>query len=418
MNALRRLFVLLVLFIGIFLSATTIEVLWMGWPQDQVMQLVKAFKDENPTVEVDIQLVPFGQLFQTLEVRLAAGDGTPDVYIVDGPNTASYAARSYLLALDDYFTDEEMDDWFSASIEEGSYDGKFYSVPYGTSSAGIFYNKAIFEEYGIPFPPEGIDERLTWDEVVEIARALTKDTNNDGITDIWGLVIEQIDRPYLIFPIVQSLGARALSSDGFVSQGYINSKEFIEGTTFYWKLFNEWKISPQGVPDSAIAREYFGTGKAAMMLGNEWNIRRMSQYPSVEFGLTPFPYFEGGAIVTPTGSWHVGINSKTRKLDEALKFTKFITGKEAVITWHMLNGIAPARYDVYEALPEVFGNPMWQTFLYEMEHTAVARPVTPGYSQYELMLREAFNSIHYGADPKKTLDDAAIRIDRELRRYK
>jgi hypothetical protein len=48
----------------------------------------------------------------------------------------------------------------------------------------------------------------------------------------------------------------------------------------------------------------------------------------------------------------------------------------------------------------------------------VARPVTPGYSQYELMLREAFNSIHYGADPKKTLDDAAIRIDRELRRYK
>ena len=351
-------------------------------------------------------------------MRLAAGDGTPDVYIVDGPNTASYAARGYLLALDDYFTDEEMDDWFSASIEEGSYDGKFYSVPYGTSSAGIFYNKAIFEEYGIPFPPEGIDERLTWDEVVEIARALTKDTNNDGITDIWGLVIEQIDRPYLIFPIVQSLGARALSSDGFVSQGYINSKEFIEGTTFYWKLFNEWKISPQGVPDSAIARENFGTGKAAMMLGNEWNIRRMSQYPSVEFGLTPFPYFEGGAIVTPTGSWHVGINSKTRKLDEALKFTKFITGKEAVITWHMLNGIAPARYDVYEALPEVFGNPMWQTFLYEMEHTAVARPVTPGYSQYELMLREAFNSIHYGADPKKTLDDAAIRIDRELRRYK
>src|SRR5690606_40282090 len=68
------------------------------------------------------------------------------VYIVDGPNTASYAARGYLLALDDYFTDEEMDDWFSASIEEGSYDGRFYSVPYGTSSAGIFYNKAIFEE--------------------------------------------------------------------------------------------------------------------------------------------------------------------------------------------------------------------------------------------------------------------------------
>ena len=57
-------------------------------------------------------------------------------------------------------------------------------------------------------------------------------------------------------------------------------------------------------------------------------------------------------------------------------------------------------------------------FFNEMENTAVPRPVTPGYSQYELMLREAFNSIHYGADPKKTLEDAAIRIDRELRRYR
>ncbi len=210
-----------------------------------VMQLVNAFKEETG-IDVDIQLVPFGQLFQTIEVRLAAGDGTPDVYIVDGPNTASYAARGYLLPLDEHFSDEEMSAWFDASIEEGSYRGTFYSVPYGTSSAGIFYNKAIFEEYGVPFLPETTEERLTWEEVAEIAKKLTKDTNGDGLTDIWGLVIEQIDRPYLIFPLVQSLGANVLSDDGLESQGYITSDEFVEGTTFYWKLFNEWKGQSPG----------------------------------------------------------------------------------------------------------------------------------------------------------------------------
>ncbi|MCB1224162.1 MAG: extracellular solute-binding protein, partial [Mesotoga sp.] len=169
------------------------------------------------------------------------------------------------------------------------------------------------------------EERLTWEEVAEIAKKLTKDTNGDGLTDIWGLVIEQIDRPYLIFPMVQSLGAKVLSDDGLESQGYITSDEFVEGITFYWKLFNEWKVSPQGLNDSAISREYFGTGRAAMMLGNEWNLRRMLQYPDVDYGLSPFPYFEGGVAVTPTGSWHVGINSKTKKLEEALAFTKYIT---------------------------------------------------------------------------------------------
>ncbi|MGC9322271.1 MAG: extracellular solute-binding protein [Kosmotogaceae bacterium] len=413
----RKLLLVIVLLLGVMLSATAIEVLWMGWPQDQVMQLINAFKEETG-IDVDIQLVPFGQLFQTIEVRLAAGDGTPDVYIVDGPNTASYAARGYLLPLNEHFSDEEMSVWFNASIEEGSYQGTFYSVPYGTSSAGIFYNKAIFEEYGVPFLPETIEERLTWEELAETAKKLTKDTNGDGLTDIWGLVIEQIDRPYLIFPMVQSLGAKVLSDDGLVSQGYITSDEFVDGTTFYWKLFNEWKVSPQGLSDSAISREYFGTGRAAMMLGNEWNLRRMLQYPDLNYGLSPFPYFEGGVAVTPTGSWHVGINSKTKKIEEALAFTKYITGKEAVITWHKLNGIAPARSDVYGALPEVFDNQMWQLFVKEMETTAVPRPRTPGYSQYELMLREAFNSIHYGADPRSTLEEVSARIDRELRKYR
>lgn len=36
------------------------------------------------------------RVFQTLEVRLPAG-GTPDVYLVDGPLTPSYAARGFLL---------------------------------------------------------------------------------------------------------------------------------------------------------------------------------------------------------------------------------------------------------------------------------------------------------------------------------
>ncbi|KUK81158.1 MAG: ABC-type sugar transport system, periplasmic component, partial [Mesotoga prima] len=76
----RKLVLAIVLLLGVVLSATTLEVLWMGWPQDQVMQVINAFKAANPGIDVDIQLVPFGQLFQTIEVRLAAGDGTPDVY--------------------------------------------------------------------------------------------------------------------------------------------------------------------------------------------------------------------------------------------------------------------------------------------------------------------------------------------------
>ncbi len=407
---------LLLLICPMFASAsvTELEVVWMGWPRDRVMQLIDEFHAENPDIKVDIQLVPFGQLFSTLEVRLPAG-GTPDVYIVDGPVTASYAARGYLLPLDEYFAADEMNAWFPGSVESGTYQGALYSIPYATSSAALYYNTELFEKAGIPVP-EG---RLTWEEVAEIAIDIKDRLHSMGETDVWGLLIEQIDRPYQLLPLAQSLGAEVIGPDGLEVDGYINSDEFVKAATFYWKLFNEYKVSPQGVDDSAIAREYFGTGKAAMMLGAEWNVMRLpASFPELRYGVVPHPYFAGGKAVSPTGSWHVGVNSGTKNVDASLRFVKYMTGFDAGVMWHKLHGHSPARMDIYDALPDVFGTQDWAILLQEMEETAVPRPATPGYLEYELILRETFNDIHYGADPKSALDIAVRRIEREFRKYR
>lgn len=409
---------LIFLFVIIGFSQTKLEVLWMGWPSDKVMTLVNEFEELNPDINVDIQLVPFSQLFQTIEVRLSGNSSTPDVYIVDGPLNSSYAIRENLLELDEYFSEEELEPFFDSSIETATFNGNLYSIPYTTSSVGLYFNKEIFDEYGIPYPSEIPGERLTWEEVAEIAKKLTIDENNDGDNEIWGLIIEQIDRPYQLLPLVQSLGGEVISSDGLSTAGYLTSEEFLEASDYYWKLFNEWKVSPQGLSTSSIAREYFGNGKAAMMLGADWNINRLSTFEGLEFGLSSHPYFEGGEAVSPTGSWHIGVNSKTKNPEAAVDFVKFMTSKEAIAEWNQLFGHLPAREDAYELLEEEFSKPEWQILLYEMNNTAKARPVTPGYLQYELILRETFNAIHYGSDPEQALKDAEIRIDRELRKFK
>jgi fructooligosaccharide transport system substrate-binding protein len=399
-------------------SAVELEVVWMGWPRDRVITLIEQFETENPDIKVDIQLIPFSQLFSTLEVRLPTGT-TPDVYIVDGPVTASYAARGYLLPLDEFYSDQELAEWFPSSIESGSYDGKLYSIPYATSSAALYYNKELFDKVGYPLPPSDPDERWTWEDVATAAVEIQKALHDMGDTDVWGLLIEQIDRPYQLLPLAQSLGAEVIGSNGLEVDGCINSPTFVEAATFYWRLFNELKVSPQGVDDSAVAREYFGTGKAAMMLGAEWNLVRLSKsFPELQFGVSPHPYFESGIPVTPTGSWHVGVNSRTEHTEEAVRFVKYMTGFEASLLWHQLHGHSPARMDVYKALPEVFDTDEWGVFLYEMEHTAKPRPATPGYLEYELILRETFNEIHYGADPQEALNNAVRRIQREFRKYR
>ena len=199
---LRRKLLVSFLLMMFVLSATVVyardvvdlEVVWMGWPRDKVMTLIDQFHEENPDIRVDIQLIPFGQLFSTLEVRLGTGT-TPDVYIVDGPLTASYAARGYLLPLDAFFSEDELAGWFPATIDSGTYEGKLYSIPYATSSAALYFNKELFAKAGYEVPKERGHGNRWLKRPPKFKKRFVP-----WVTDVWGLLIEQIDRPYQLLP--------------------------------------------------------------------------------------------------------------------------------------------------------------------------------------------------------------------------
>ena len=56
----------------------------------------------------------------------------------------------------------------------------------------------VFEEAGIENPPK------TWEELVDMAALLTKDTNDDGRIDQWGLRVRSNDDglPYTILSMI------------------------------------------------------------------------------------------------------------------------------------------------------------------------------------------------------------------------
>ena len=86
--------------------------------------------------------------------------------------------------------------WFPATIDSGTYEGKLYSIPYATSSAALYFNKELFAKAGYEVPKE----RWTWEQVAEAAAQIQETLRAMGYADVWGLVIEQIDRPYQLLP--------------------------------------------------------------------------------------------------------------------------------------------------------------------------------------------------------------------------
>lgn len=394
-------------------DVVTLKVTWMGWPRNEVAPIFESFEKTHPGIRVDYQLVPFSQLFQTLEVQLRSPSTAPDVYIVDGPNTPSYAARGLLLPLDPFYTHQDLADYLPAGIAQGTYKGRLYSAPYVTSTQILYYNKVLFRDAGVAPPPPTPRAPWTWDQVVAAARKLTGGGR-------WGFLFEQTADPYQLLALPESLGAQVIGPDGLTASGYVNGPGFVRAMTWYQRLFTDWKVSPGGIDDLSTSEQYFGTGRVAMLVGEMWNVNKLRRdYPALSWGVAPHPYFAGGRVVTPTGSWHVGVYAHTKSVDAAVALVKYVTGPEEARWWFLHGpGHTPVRRSVYKSLPGIFDEQPWRIALYQLEHTAVPRPKTPCYIEYYTILHQAMRDINEGADVKRTLDQAAGQIDSACAKYR
>ncbi|RXZ82196.1 sugar ABC transporter substrate-binding protein [Paenibacillaceae bacterium] len=402
-------------------KTTEITMLSQGnWETTGLMDVIAGFEKENPGIKVKVESYPFRQLFETIEVKLGSKSKDYDVVTVDGPLVANYSVKGYLEPLETYIPASEYESkWIESSVKAGQYDGKLMAAPMNTSSQVLYYNKDIFTEKGITPPEFDIDKRWTWEQVVETAQKLTYDTNGDGQTDIFGFSFDQISRAYQLLALSESLGAKVLDDKGITTTGFINSEASIEAGKFYYDLFNTWKISPRLMPEES--KEYFKSGKIAMFIGGTWDAGNFKD-ANVNYGIAPHPYFEGKKAATPTGSWHLGVSKFSENKEAAAKFIRYLTMGEGAETWFNGNKDLPANIDILKKIEsdkqfDEFPANVLRIATYEAQNTAVSRPLTPGYLDWETLYNQAYEDIKNGSDPQKALNDVANQMDRQLSKY-
>jgi multiple sugar transport system substrate-binding protein len=388
-------------------AQTTLKVVWMGWPDNQVLPLMAEFEKRNPAIKLAVERMPFTQIFQALEVRLNGRTSDPDIYIVDSPLTASYAARGHLMELDALIDKSR---FAPAGIGAASYQGKIYSAPFGSSMQVLYFNRSLFGAAGVEPPSADVAKRWTWEQVAEAGRKIAKPAEN-----LWGFTFEQQERPYQLLPLGQSLGGVALSPDGLKASGFIDGPAFVEGFGFMQKLYTEAKISPPGQFDTALTPELFGSGKCAMLLGGTFI---KSKFPNLDFAVAPHPYFARGKPVTPTGAWHFGVNPRSTQKEAVAQFVRDMLSDDMNVLWFKLRPYVPTLNAVWQKENATFSSDMWKIAQSEMQNTALARPATPGFREYEDILRVTLRDMQSGGNVKDMLTAAAQKIDREIAKYK
>ena len=150
---------------------------------------IAALEREIPGFEVAsgirIRLNPFtGQ--DKLYAMMVAGQ-TPDIFYTNNTMRDHLAAEGRLLDLRTVSNDDPFAArLWPAVVESGkSVDGGWYSVGNWSYTIGVYYNREMFDAEGIPYP----DTAWTWETMLDIARRLTKDRDNDGVPDVYGIFI-------------------------------------------------------------------------------------------------------------------------------------------------------------------------------------------------------------------------------------
>ena len=153
-----------------------------------------------------------------------------------------------------------------------------------------------------------------------------------------------------------------------------------------------------------------------MFAGGTWNIPILSA-TGVDFGVAPYPYFEGGKVLTPTGSWYVGVNVASANQAEAMDFAAYLTtNAQGTKVWFDSLQQLPTYKPLLDTIStsadfDAFPKNVFRLGVYDSLNTAKARPVTAAYGQLQDAFRTAFVDIANGVAVADALKSAVQKFE-------
>jgi multiple sugar transport system substrate-binding protein len=148
---------------------------------------IKAFNEEWPRVNVEVEEVTLGDFPTKFQTQLAGGT-PPDVVLADSHAQTKWFDAGAHLDLGPMLARDKINlqrDYALVGIE--FWCGKVYFVPFFADSNAIFYNKTMLERAGLKDPWADGKGDWTIDDLFTLAKAVTRDLDGDGVPDQWGL---------------------------------------------------------------------------------------------------------------------------------------------------------------------------------------------------------------------------------------
>ena len=309
----------------------------LGKERELYQSFIDGFQQENPNIKVNVSFEAWNDYMTKLPTILASGT-VPDVIHQHMSIVQDYGARGALLDLTPFMQRDSVspDDYIPALFEAFSNDGKTYAIPKDSAAWGIYYNKAMFDAAGIPYPKDN----WTLDDFRTYAIELTRDQNGNPASSPnfdpnnikqWGFVWLE---PTPTTSEVTRGFVKAFGGDWY-NQEYTETLITDPKVQAYFQLMADLRCKLHATPTAAQATgqgDPFRTGLVAM--AHSFHVmdffarEEKVQFP---YDVTFLPAGPGGQYV-PVGASGWAIPAKAANPDASWQLVRYLTSQAVQTT--------------------------------------------------------------------------------------
>lgn len=392
----------------------------MGFTTDDEVGTSRVAYAKKQDSKLDVQIDQNGFDQQKFATAMAGGTAPAGVYL-DRQLLATYAAKGFLMPLDDCVSANAIDksQYYPEAIKESSYNGKLYGIPDFYAVRAVLMNNKVVTKAGLT---AANFDTANWDKLTATAKKLYRSSGSKPTVigfdpklpeylPMWamangGSIVDEQGKPTLNDPkVVEALKYTV----GLVNAqgGWANFKSFRDT----WDFFG--------------AGNEFAKDQIGAMAFEQWYVNVLAGFPqSSDLSAVPFKGKDGKPMTVETGQ-AFAITKNSPNAGGMCQFMKLVTSqgaweaagaaRAAVVKTKKgtFTGLFSANKKANDALQTEYVKPSGNAKLdavikvyYSALNTAKTVPPSPAGQQIQQAYQQATTDALGGKDPQATLDAA------------
>jgi multiple sugar transport system substrate-binding protein len=283
-------------------------------------QLIAAFESAN--ADVRVRLVPVGkQRDHMAKLTTAFAGGTPpDLFLLNYRRYGQFADKGVLeplgtrLARSGVLKESEL---YAPAVEAFRSGGELLCLPQNISSLVVYYNRGLFERFGVAQPRPG----WKWEDFKLTAKGLTRDTDGDGRNDIHGLGLE----PSLarLAPFIWQAGGEVVDNPRRPRRLDLLGSGSQEALLLLLQRVHRVVPTLEEVKSEGLEAR-FAAGRLGMLLHSRRLVATLRTVPGLDWDVAPLPEHHRAATVLHADAYCMSRSSRVK--EAAFRFVEFALG--------------------------------------------------------------------------------------------